>query len=622
MQQESRRLRIAEAEIRLLYANAKVGVGVTLIAATILAYLQWPFILHSIILSWWLYMVAVSAARYTLAQIFWLSATKVTAHRKWGNAFAIGSGLAGSGWGAAGILLTPEGHLTNEVLLVFVLGGMMLGAVSVLAPRPEAYLAFLVPAGIGPAIRQFLTGDDAHAAMGLLCAVFTMATIVITTHIHRTIESALGLQFENQDLVEELKAAKYETEALNQQLERRVEERTGELHQSNDRLRAEIEQREKVEEELLQARKLEAIGVLAGGIAHDFNNFLTVIQGNIEFIKRQLRAGNRVDEQLERIESACQRATALSTQLLTFAKGGAPVRRVVSIYKLIRDSIDLARAGSSVSFDVTIAEDLWSAEVDPGQISQVLHNILLNARQSMSDTGIIEVTAENVAGDESAQQSTVRISIRDYGCGIPEENIPRIFDPYFTTKPSGTGLGLATTYAIVAKHGGHIRVESNAGVGTVFIIDLPATQEHSVPEAGAPGSGRGGGERVLVMDDEEAIRKLLEDVLKRLGYQAASAADGAEAVALYETAFASGVPFDAVILDLTVSGGMGGVEAAAKIRELNSSARLIVSSGYSDSEALSDYRRFGFDDVIPKPWAIAEVGRVMRRVLVSDRNKM
>jgi CheY-like chemotaxis protein len=328
-----------------------------------------------------------------------------------------------------------------------------------------------------------------------------------------------------------------------------------------------------------------------------------------------------VDDQLERIESACQRATALSTQLLTFAKGGAPVRRVVSIHKLIRDAIDLARAGSSVSFEVNIAEDLWPAEVDPGQISQVLHNVLLNARQSMSDTGIIEVTAENVAGEESEQKSVVRISIRDYGCGIPEENLPRIFDPYFTTKTNGTGLGLATTYAIVAKHGGHIRVESRTGVGTVFIIDLPATQEHHVPEAEAPASGRGGGERVLVMDDEQAIRKLLEDVLRRFGYKASSAADGAEAVALYESAIASGIPFDAVILDLTVSGGMGGVEAAAKIRELDSSARLIVSSGYSDSEALSDYRRFGFDDVIPKPWAIAEVGRVMRRVLVSDRNR-
>ncbi len=566
-------------------------------------------------------MVLLSAARFTLARRYRDIFPMDTAVGRWGIAFAAGAGLAGAGWGAAGILLYPPARLTNQVFLVFVLGGMMLGAAFLLAPRPEAFLAFLIPTGFVPAMRFFLQGDETHAAMGLLATIFTIATLVTTSRIHRTIDSSLSLQFENRDLVEDLQAANARTEALNQQLELKVAERTAELHRSNQQLRAEIEQREQMEEELLRARKLESLGVLAGGIAHDFNNFLTVVQGSIEMAEVQLDSGEPVSETFDHIVSACQRAAFLSSQLLTFAKGGAPVRRVVSVAKLVTDAAQLARAGAPVTIDVHIAEDLWCAEADPVQISQVLHSMLLNARQAMPEGGIVEVRAENAADSSPGSTPSVRISIRDYGCGIPANVLPRIFDPYFTTKPGGSGLGLATAYAIVAKHGGRISVDSKPGEGAVFTIVLPASQERPAPERPAGAVMQSGTGRVLVMDDEEALRNLLVAVLTRLGYEVQSARDGAEAIAQYEAAKVSRRGFDAVLLDLTVRGGMGGIEAAARIRELDSSVRLIVSSGYSDAPVMSDFRKYGFDDVIPKPWSSTALSEVFRRVLVSDRDR-
>ena len=239
-----------------------------------------------------------------------------------------------------------------------------------------------------------------------------------------------------------------------------------------------------MEEELLRARKLESLGVLAGGIAHDFNNFLTVVQVSIELAKTRLDPAAPVRAILEQTASACESAVFLSAQLLTFARGGAPIRRLSSVAKLIVDAVHLARAGAAVTISVDIADDLWSAEVDAGQIGQVLHNILLNAKQAMPGGGVIDVRAENVLleGDQEHRSGAhVRISISDYGSGIAADILPRIFDPYFTTKPSGSGLGLATAYAIVSKHGGRLSVESTYGKGTAFIVELPAASALSDP---------------------------------------------------------------------------------------------------------------------------------------------
>ncbi len=541
---------------------------------------------------------------------------------KWGTAFVLGAGLSGAGWGAAGILLYPESDLANQVLLIFILGGMMLGSVSILAPWPAAFLAFIAPTGLACTLRLLWQDDRVHFAMGLLAAVFTLATLVTARRLHLTIVSSLELQFENRDLVEDLQAAKNRVDALNENLEVRVQERTAELQLSTEQLRAETAQREQVEEELLRARKLESLGVLAGGIAHDFNNFLTVVQGNIELAQMDLPPGSPVQEILDDTAVACARAAFLSSELLTFAKGGAPVRRLHSVARLVMDAVHLARAGAQTSIDVNIPDDLWFAEVDPGQIGQVLHNILLNARQAMPEGGIIEVHAENSLESAPAPDARVKITIRDYGHGIPEDVLPRIFDPYFSTKPGGSGLGLATAYAIVAKHGGTLSVESKLGGGTLFTIDLPASQERPAPEPPSLASVHSGTGRILVMDDEEALRKLLKTVLTTLGYEVHAARDGAEAIALCERAKAAGRGFDAALLDLTVSGGMGGVEAASRLKELDPYLKLIVSSGYSHAAVMADFRHYGFDDVVPKPWAITELSKVLRRVLAPnpDRN--
>jgi signal transduction histidine kinase/CheY-like chemotaxis protein len=608
------------AQLRLLYGNANLGVVVNIVAAAILGALQWGIVSRPTIIAWCLYITLVSIARYVFARRYRQASSTDTELSQWRGLFTVGVGFAGAGWGAAGVLLYPPGHLTNQVFLLFVLGGMMLGASSVLAPRREAYLTFLIPAGFIPAVRLFLDGDKTHLAMGLLSTLFTLATLITTRRLYQMVDSSLRLQFENRELVEGLRTANRETAALNQALELRVEERTAELHKSTEQLRGEITQREQAEEELLRARKLESLGVLAGGIAHDFNNFLTVVQGNIEVAKVHLTPGEAAREFLDQAASACQRAKFLSSQLLTFAKGGAPVRRVASTAQLVTDAVLLARSGSSIAIDLHLAESLWSADVDSGQIGQVLHNILINAREATSGGGAIEVRAENIALQNGSGEIAphIRVSIRDHGHGIPPEVLRRIFDPYFTTKPGGSGLGLATAYAIVAKHGGHLSVESTPGAGTVFTVDLPASLEAPLSQMPPTFPMQTGTERLLVMDDDEALRDLSKAVLTTLGYDVQTAGDGAEAVELYAKTKAAGAGFDAVLLDLTVTGGVGGLEAAAKLKQLDPFSKLIVSSGYSDAPVMSSFAEYGFDAVILKPWTVREMSEVLRKVLAAD----
>lgn len=615
---DCRTRRVFAAQVQLLYANANVGAAITLVATLVLGGLEWDAIAHPIVLGWCLYMFFVAALRLALARSYWHSAPSSFKTRRWFAGFAVGAGLAGSGWGAAGVLLYPETRLENQLFLVFLLGGMMLGAAAILAARPEAYLTFIIPAGLAPAARFAFQGDSAHLAMAVMAGLFTLATVITTRRINLTITSSLNLRFDNATLVENLQAAMHRAEVLNEQLEVRVQERTAELYQTAERLRAEIAQREQLEEQLLCARKLESLGVLAGGIAHDFNNFLAVVQGNLELAKA-LDRDAPVQAVLDEMASACTRAELLSSQLLTFSKGGAPVRRLVSLSQLVKDAIPLARAGAQTKFDVWIADNLRCAEVDPGQIGQVLHNILLNARQATPEGKTIEVRAENVdLKTVTGVDSRVRISVRDYGCGIPDDILPRIFDPYFSTKANGSGLGLATAYAIVAKHGGNLSVQSRIREGTVFIIDLPASEESLAPQAPLAAEIQAGTERVLAMDDEEALRNLVKTALTKLGYEVQTAEDGAEAVALFEEAKSCGRGFDVVLLDLTVSGGMGGLEAAERLKELDSSVKLIVSSGYSDAPVLTDLRKYGFDALIPKPWTIARMSEVLRSCIKSQ----
>ena len=386
-------------------------------------------------------------------------------------------------------------------------------------------------------------------------------------------------------------------------------------------LGTDITEQTRLEDELHKAQKLESLGLLAGGIAHDFNNILTAVLGGITLAKRSTHKPEQQLETLEMAEKACLRARELTQQLLTFSRGGAPVRRPGSIAELLQETARFALRGSNVRCDLSLQQDLHLVEMDAGQMSQVVNNLLLNAAQAMPEGGTVGLCAENFeVFEQDCHLPTlqpgwyVRISVHDAGRGIPQEHLPNIFDPYFTTKPNGTGLGLATSYSIVRRHEGYIDVESKPGSGTTFHIYLPSTsrtrplsEEPPIPE-----SKRGG--RVLMMDDDAMVREVGAEMLRILGFDVVLAHDGGTAIEIYRDALEAGQRFDAVILDLTVPGGMGGKETAGILRRLDPDARLIASSGYSTDPVMASHRKYGFDGVVAKPYVPEDLDRAMGQV--------
>ena len=375
------------------------------------------------------------------------------------------------------------------------------------------------------------------------------------------------------------------------------------------------------EDELFRMRKIESVGVLAGGIAHDFNNLLTGILGNISLAKMLLGGAEaRVVARLTEAEHACQRATALTQQLLTFARGGAPIHHTVALHDVLHESVTFALHGTTVRSDMSLPATLWPVDGDEGQLSQVLHNIVLNAVQAMPQGGTVQVRAENVAWTTSLalplqEGRYIKITVRDHGGGIPAAVLPNIFDPYFTTKPSGRGLGLATAYAIVTKHDGHLTVESEEGVGTTFSLYLPAAQQPLAAVPVAEAVPLGGSGRILVMDDDVVIRDLLREMLTSMGYTVAAACDGTEALALFQRAQAEGHPFHAVILDNTIPGGMGGQGTITHLRALDPQVKALISSGYATDPVMANYAQYGFDGVVPKPYTVQRVQMALQHVL-------
>ena len=384
-----------------------------------------------------------------------------------------------------------------------------------------------------------------------------------------------------------------------------------------------VTRHKEAEQLLVRMEKLEAVGLLAGGIAHDFNNIMTAILGNIALARIHPTAGPGISAPLERAEAAVLRARDLTKQLITFARGGGPVRQSVNLVDIARETAALCLCGTSSAFDVSAPPDLRFSEVDPGQMGQVFHNLLLNAAEAMPDGGTIRVRAANVAlapdGHAVLEAGDyVRVEVEDDGEGIPPENVRRIFDPYFSTKKRNTGLGLASVQSIIKGHGGHIEVHSRPGEGTTFSFWIPATS------VAAPARAESGlvvpiplVSRALVMDDDPAVRGVAVAALERAGLEVASAADGAEAISAYRRAMNEGRPFALVLLDLTVCGGMGGKEAMKHLLELDPSVRAIVCSGYSSDPVMSDHRRYGFADVVCKPYTLDQLAAAAVRVLES-----
>jgi|GEM_PF-3424794 len=375
------------------------------------------------------------------------------------------------------------------------------------------------------------------------------------------------------------------------------------------------------EEELVKWQKLESLGTLAGGIAHDFNNFLAAILGNISLAKQILDPASKAVARLEAAERASDLASGLAGKLLIFSKGGNPVRERLSLESVVRDSALLSVQGTPVRCEFTIAEDLWTTDADAGQIGQAIGNLVINAVEAMPGGGTVRIRGANVIIGQGQMAYVepgpyVKIEVADTGIGIPEKNLKRIFDPYFTTRENRRGLGLTTSYHIMKSHGGNLFIESEPGEGTTGSLYLPASAECAPRVVEAEGeAARDGNWRVLVMDDEDLVRDMEIGMLEHLGCEVQGARDGGEAIGMYKDAAMEGTPFDLVVMDLTIPGKMGGKEACACLLGMYPDARVIVCSGYSSDPVMSDHAAYGFMGRLAKPFHMAELKRVVNQVL-------
>ena len=384
-----------------------------------------------------------------------------------------------------------------------------------------------------------------------------------------------------------------------------------------------ITRQKELEAETIRMQKIESVGILAGGIAHDFNNYLAAILSNIQLAGLRLESGRDIRALLETVEGLVAKATGLTKQLLAFSKGGIPVKKIISLPELIHDTVKFVLRGSRASCECLIPDDLCQAEADAGQITQVLTNLLINASQAMPDGGNITVDCENTAWESLENLPLkpgeyVKIAVSDQGLGIPKENLVKIFDPYFTTKKQGNGLGLAVCYSIISNHDGYIGVESKPGVGSTFYFYLPAFRGADVAVETIGDEDLGGKDergKILIMDDEKNIIIPVGQILQRVGYEVDLAGDGAEAITKYIKAQTDGEPYDAVILDLTVPGGMNGKRTIEQLLKISPEVRAIVCSGYSDDPVLANYKEFKFREVVLKPYKVEELRRVLYRVL-------
>ncbi len=382
-----------------------------------------------------------------------------------------------------------------------------------------------------------------------------------------------------------------------------------------------VTEKEKNEAAIMKTKKLESVGVLAGGIAHDFNNILTAILGNISLARMHVSSENDAFELLVEAEKASLRARDLTQQLLTFSKGGDPVKKTTAIEKVVVESAEFVLHGTSVACTFECIDDLWLVDADAGQTSQVIQNIVLNARDAMPTGGIVTIKCTNIPDIHTEKPNLpdgkyIRISISDTGSGIPEKYLSQVFDPYFSTKQQGNGLGLAITHAIIRKHDGDIDVRSVMGQGTTFSIYLPASEQQLPDQPSTePAKAQPISAKILIMDDEQIVRDVLRSVLESFGFTVIATEDGSEAIAVYREHWEDNSPFDAVIMDLTVPGGMGGENAVQGVLNINPAAKVIVSSGYSNDPILANYQDYGFSGAIVKPFQIEDLEATLDEVL-------
>ena len=385
-----------------------------------------------------------------------------------------------------------------------------------------------------------------------------------------------------------------------------------------------VTEKRRAKEELFKVEKLEAVGILAGGIAHDFNNILAAILGNIEMAGMLVGPDADVAPLLAMAKKASLRAKDLTQQLLTFSKGGNPIKQTTSIANTIQDATNFILHGSVVSCDFTLPEDLCLVDIDPGQIAQVVQNLVINAKAAMPDGGRIRISGENVPAGSADRapwldgDAYIKICVQDEGSGIAEKDLEKIFAPYFTTKKEGSGLGLAITNSIIMNHHGYLDVASLPGVGTTFIIYLPVSEQKRVQGQGQQiSSSKSNAATVIIMDDEKPVREIALLMLKKFGHEALEAEDGEQLIETYRRRQMSGKPIDVILMDLTVPGAMGGKEAMQEILVLDPDARAIVSSGYSNDPVMADYKKYGFKAAVTKPFLLDELRYAIADVMAG-----
>ena len=392
-----------------------------------------------------------------------------------------------------------------------------------------------------------------------------------------------------------------------------------------------ISKQKLMQDELLKAKKLESVGVLAGGIAHDFNNLMSVVVGYISLAGTEMEPGSKAFENLLKAEEASIQTKALTARLITFSKGGGPVKETASIGNLVKDSVGFSLKGSDINARFSIPDDISPAEVDEDQIKQVIRNIITNAQEAMAGQGTINISCENadIGGKDTLTLKNgkyVKISIEDQGPGIPEEDLVKIFDPYFSTKELGTqkgmGLGLAVSDSIIKKHSGLITVESQLGTGTTFSIYLPISEKEIIEAAPVkkpvPEKLVTQGEKILVMDDEELVRDVSNALLTHIGYEVEVAVEGVEVIEMYRKAMKSEKPFDMVILDLTNKIGMGGAETIVRLLEIDPDVKAIVATGYSNDPIISNFREHGFRGALPKPFTLDQLKTALHDAIAGE----
>jgi len=439
-------------------------------------------------------------------------------------------------------------------------------------------------------------------------SVFAVEKTIITGHTKAPIGNILTLRdiTPERHREEELSIAKAELEA-------RVIEQSEKLEQAQATLGAQ-------ELELLQAQKLESLGILAGGLAHDFNNFLMVIMLNLNTAKMMADDNPELVKLMNSAENAIQQAKEITQQLLTFARGGAPVKSTMHLQPLLKESMHFVLRGTATAVAFDFADDLWTVDIDAGQINQVISNLVLNAVEAMPHGGTVRLSAANVTLQSHETKCGlppdryVKVAVRDEGVGIPPEIMDSIFDPYFTTKSTGNGLGLSSCYSILARHGGGISVESELNLGSTFTFYLPASSGKMAGEAQDLEITHGSG-RVLTMDDDHLVLAALTTLLEKLGYDVVATRDGKDTVTEYLRGLGSSNLYDAVILDLTVPGGLGGVDTLKALRQLDPKVKAIATSGYANDPVMANYTDYGFLAILPKPYRVEDLSHTIQTVL-------